>query len=466
MSSELDNGVDIASKSTLTQFILFWIGQLFSIFGSSVVFFSVLWFFTNITVGMENQGTIFTTVSAIVTIPGVIIMFFSGVLIDRWNRKKIILWADSIQAFMSLLLVVLFLFFGLENLWPWNLILVTGIFMVRQTCQSFHRPAIMAIIPLMIPKDKISRFNGMNQFIGSALMIAGPFFANFLIGLNFTFSQILWIDVITFGIALIPTIFIKIPSPKKEIAEGQEGEQKSEEKKPSYFQEFKEGFRTIMDIKGMAALFIVIIVLNFISAPFNSLQYIYFQQILGPVYTTELAINGVFFQVAIFVGAGLMMLRKKWKRKSLLIIGSQFLSIIAYYLYALVGFGNPIWFIYISSALVGVYASIYNTTYQTIFHETIPPDKLGRVFSVDFAISFVLGPIATFVSGPLADWLGLQNLYMGIAIFAALFLTLMTIFSDYRHVGKDTLEITVPEIAEVKEGELKINIESDPVESV
>jgi len=150
------------------------------------------------------------------------------------------------------------------------------------------------------------------------------------------------------------------------------------------------------------------------------------------------------------------MLRKKWKQKSLLIIGSQFLSIAAYFLYALVGFGNPIWFIYISSALVGIYASIYNTTYQTIFHETIPPDKLGRVFSVDFAISFVLGPIATLVSGPLADWLGLQNLYMGIAIFAALFLTLMTIFSDYRHVGKDTLEgleepIEIKEVSKVKE---------------
>ncbi len=451
MSLESNNMESPASKATLTQFILFWIGQLFSIFGSSVVFFSVLWFFTNITEPfVEFQGTIFTTVSAIVTIPGVIILFFSGVFIDRWNRKKIILWADSIQAVMSLLLVVLFFFFGLESLWPWNLIIVTGIFMIRQTCQSFHQPTVQAIIPLMIPKDKISRFNGLNQFVGSALRIVGPFFASFLIGLNLSFSQILWIDVITFGIALIPTIFIKIPPHKKKITEEQVGEQKPTEKKPSYFQEFKEGFQTIMAIQGMAALFIVIIVLNFISQPFNALQYIYFKQILGPEYTLELSINGVFFNIAIFVGAGFIMLRKKWKRKSLLIIGSQFLSIIAYYLYALAGFGNPIWFIYISSALVGVYASIYNATYQTVFHETIPPDKLGRVFSVDYAISFVLGPIAMLVSGPLADWLTLRVLYMGIAIFATLFLTLMTIFSDYRYVGKDTLEESTEQI-EIKE---------------
>jgi DHA3 family macrolide efflux protein-like MFS transporter len=160
--------------------------------------------------------------------------------------------------------------------------------------------------------------------------------------------------------------------------------------------------------------------------------------------------NGIFFNIAVLLGGAFMMIRKQWKRKALLIIGSQYLSIIAWFLIALAGFGFPFWFVYIAGSLTGLYVSIYGTTYRTIFHETIPPDKLGRVFSVDFAISFFLGPFATLASGPLADWLGLEELYMGIAIIAMVFMTLMVIFSKYRLVGKDALEKTNEQI-EIKE---------------
>jgi len=436
MSSESFNGVTTASKSTQINFIAFWVGQLFSLFGSSVVFFSVFIYFAELTKDNPNQGTIFTTVSAIIAIPFTLVLFFSGVFIDRWNRKKIIIISDAVQAISTLVLVVLFML-GYINSWPTNLYVIAGIFMIRQVAQGFHGPAIQAIIPLMIPKEKISRFNGINTFVSSAVHIVGPIFSGFLIGLGLDFTQILWIDVITFLIALMPAILITIPPHKlKTIVK---------EEKSSYIQEFKEGFRTIMNIRGMPALFLVIIVLNTLSQPYGQLQAIFFQKIAGDNYYNLLAYNGIFFQVAILLGGGIMMLRKKWKRKALLIIGTQFFGILAWFLIALAGFSFPYWLVYIATSLTGLYASIYNTTYQTIFHETIPPDKLGRVFSVDYAISFFLGPVATLASGPIADWLGIQNLYLGIAIFAAIFMTLMVIFSDYRFVGKDTLEKPIEE---------------------
>lgn len=470
MSSESNNIMESpANKNTMTSFLLFWTGQLFSVFGSSVVFFAVLWYFAAITAGLPNQGTLFTTVSAIVTIPWTIVLFFSGVFIDRWNRKRIIIISDSIQAAATLVLIIIFML-GYANIWPVNLWTVTIIFMIRQTAQGFHQPTIQAIIPLMIPKDKISRFNGLNTFVGGAVQIAGPVFSSFLIGTGLSFTQILWIDVITFGIALIPAIFIKIP-PHKTKSEGES------EKKSSYGQEFKEGFRTIMDIKGMPALFLVIIVLNVMSQPFGQLGPIFFQKIAGPDFYRPLMINGIFFAIFAFVGAGLMMLRKKWKRKSLLIIIPQFFSLVSWYLMGITGYLNTVsgfsrfYLVYIASAITSLYASIYNTTYQTIFHETIPPDKLGRVFSVDYAISFFLGPLATLASGPLSDWLGIENLYLGIAVVATIFLTIVVIFSNYRHVGKDTLETLkgqtiISEISESVEDQSDIKNELDPVESV
>ncbi|MHA1111438.1 MAG: MFS transporter [Promethearchaeota archaeon] len=466
MSSELNTNGSTANKNTMTSFVFFWIGQLFSVFGSSVVFFAVLWYFADITAGQPNQGTLFTTVSAIVTLPWTIVLFFSGVFIDRWNRKRIILVSDGIQAVATLTLVVIFTL-GYAEIYPVNLWTVTIIFMIRQTAQGFHQPTIQAIIPLMIPHDKISRFNGLSTFIGGAVQIAGPIFSSSLIGAGMSFTQILWIDVISFGVALIPTIFIKIP-PHKVKTEGEP------EKKSSYFAEFKEGFTTIMDIKGMGALFFVIIVLNVMSQPFNSLGPIFFQKIAGADFYQPLMINGIFFAAFSFVGAGIMMIRKKWKRKSLLIIIPQFFSLVSWYLMGITGYLNTVsgfdrfFLVYIASAITSMYSSIYNATYKTIFHETIPADKLGRVFSVDYAISFFLGPFAILASGPLSDWLGIENLYLGLAVAATIFLTIVTIFSNYRHVGKDTLEnlaTTIPEISEPVE-EVDIKNKSDPVESV
>ncbi len=423
MSTETTtNSESPASKTTQFHFIIFWVGQLLSLFGSSVVGFSIFIFFTDLTEGIAYQGTLFTTVSAVIAIPFTIMLFFSGPIIDRYDRKKIIITSDSVQAFVTMILALLFIFGVLTDdkiqLTIW---VCAGMFLIRNVAQGFHGPSIQAIIPLMIKKENISRFNGINTFVSSAVQIVAPIFSGFLMGLGMNFKTMLWIDVGTFLFALVPTLFIKIPPPKAKTETVGEPE-----KKASYREEFKEGFRTIMSLRGFPALFLVILVLNTLSAPFNQLAPLFWKSVVGEGYFTLMAYNGIFFQAAILLGGGIMMIRKQWKRKSLLIIGSQYLGIIAWFLIALSGFFNQyFWFIYIATALTGLYASIYNTTYQTIFHETVPPEKLGRVFSVDFAISFFLGPIATLISGPLADWLGagagigvgLRNLYSGMSYY-------------------------------------------------
>ena len=445
MSTESqNNGESTATNTTQIHFITFWIGQLFSLFGSSVVGFSIFIYLTELTEGIGYQGTLFSTISAVVALPFTIMLFFTGPIVDRYDRKKIIIIADSVQAFVTMILAFLFVSGVLtDDTVQLTIWVSAGMFLIRNVAQGLHGPALQAIIPLMIKKENISRFNSISMFVTSAVQIVGPIFAGFLIGLGMNFKTMLWIDVGTFLIALLPTLLIKIPPPKPKT-------EAEPEKKASYREEFKDGFRTIWAIRGMPALFIVVIVLNTLTAPYNVLAPIFWSRIGGENFYTLMSYNGIFFNIAVLLGGAFMMIRKQWKRKALLIIGSQYLSIIAWFLIALAGFGFPFWFVYIAGSLTGLYVSIYGTTYRTIFHETIPPDKLGRVFSVDFAISFFLGPFATLASGPLADWLGLEELYMGIAIIAMVFMTLMVIFSKYRLVGKDTLEKTIEQI-EIKE---------------
>ena len=454
-----------ATKTTQVHFIMFWFGQLFSLFGSSVVGFSIFIYLTEITEGIAYQGTLFTTVSAVVALPFVIMLFFTGPIVDRYDRKKIILIADSVQAFVTMVLAFLFISGVLtDDTVQLTIWVSAGIFLIRNVAQGLHGPAIQAIVPIMIKKENISRFNSISMFVTSAVQIAAPIFAGFLIGLGMNFKTLLWIDVGTFVIALVPTLFIKIPPPKPKT-------EAIPEKKASYREEFKDGFRTIWAIRGMPALFIVVIVLNTMTAPFNQLAPIFWRRIARENFYILMSYNGIFFNFAILLGGAFMMLKKQWKRKAALIIGSQYLGIIAWFLIALAGFGLPFWFVYIATTLTGLYVSIYGTTYKTIFHETIPPEKLGRVFSVDFAISFFLGPFATLASGPLADWLGLENLYMGIAIIAMVFMTLMVIFSEYRLVGKDTMEsqiksIEVPDPSHPLETKQDSEEISKPVKSI
>ena len=124
----------------------------------------------------------------------------------------------------SLALVLLFMV-GLGSIWT-----ITVIFAIRGLLQGIHGPAVQAIVPLMIPKSKISRFNGFNMFISTGVRILGPVFAGFLFGIGIEFKQILWIDVITFGIAIIPALIVKIPSlPKQEKEVELQGENKEKE---------------------------------------------------------------------------------------------------------------------------------------------------------------------------------------------------------------------------------------------
>ena len=106
------------------------------------------------------------------------------------------------------------------------------------------------------------------------------------------------------------------------------------------------------------------------------------------------------------------------------------------------GYTTNFYFIYAGAGIVGFMFAIGNTVWQTMFHEMIPPDKLGRAFSVDYAISFFLMPLAALVAGPLYDSLGIQTLYLGIIIFSLTFQILMLIFSNMRFIGRGRPELT------------------------
>ena len=210
---------------------------MFSILGSSITQFVIIWWLTIIT----GSPTILSIASFAYILPLTIVFLIAGVITDRWNRKKIIVVVDSLQAFITLILIILF------NLGVENPILIIIINSLLGLFQGFHIPTVSAIVPTMVPKDKLSRMNGVNFLMRSFIQIIGPIIAAVLLAL-FPIKIILWLDPITFLIAFVPLILIKIPSIKPEI---------DSKKKNSFREDFKIGFQTLKVIPVVLMMLLI-----------------------------------------------------------------------------------------------------------------------------------------------------------------------------------------------------------------
>lgn len=393
MEDIIKNG-ELADSKTFKRYIFLWSGQLFSIMGSSLVNFAITWWVTVLT----GSATLLSIAIFMYMLPMAFLTPVAGVLADRWSRKKIIMIADSFQAFTTFGVIVLFTL-GLAN--PLVVMLITGL---RGIAQAFHVPTVNAITPTMVPKDKLSRMNGFGYLFTSLINIVGPVLGAFLYGI-LPISIILWIDIITWLIAMIPLVLTKIPRVKRS---------EIEEKKNSFFFEFKTGLKTIRLIPGLLTLLSLSMLLNFILMPFNVLLP-YYIGIIHEGSELSFAFVMVFLQVGMVLGALLTSIKKEWKHKIFTYFGSLVLvtGILSVYSFAPKGF---FLLMGIANFVIGFSLPIGNTIYMTIIQTTVPLDKMGRVTSIDHSISSLIAPFGALIAGPIADVIGARIVFLLCAI--------------------------------------------------
>ncbi|MBC7960562.1 MAG: MFS transporter, partial [Vallitaleaceae bacterium] len=203
---------------------LFITGQTISLFGSSLVQFAIIWYIT-----LRTQSGMMMTISTICGfLPQLIISLFSGVWADRYNRRVLIMLADGLISSATLVLAILFLL-GHDAIWL--LFLVSGIRSIGAGIQS---PAVQALLPQIVPVDKLMRVNGINGSIGSFIMLLSPIASGAILTIM-TVETAFFIDVVTAAMAITIMFFLKIP-PHKKAAEKQSG---------GYFDDLKEGFKYV-----------------------------------------------------------------------------------------------------------------------------------------------------------------------------------------------------------------------------
>lgn len=404
----------IPTKKSFKNYLYFMFGQQFSLLGSGIIGFVITWWIT-----IETQSAIYLSIATfLIFIPQVIVTPFAGVVADRISRKTIIMIVDSGQAILTLGLFFLF-FFDLTDIW-----FILLIHTMRNVLFAIQVPAFQAIIPSMIPKDKLSRINGANFLFSGIIFMVGPILSALLLEL-FPITYIFLIDVVTYLIALIPLLLIKIPHQRKDIGNL---------KKEPFMKELVDGFKLVKSIPGLLALICFAMIFNFIFRPFNVLWPYYINITHGGT-AFDLAFIFGAIQIGNIIGSIITTVKKKWNSKVKVNIIGESVFFMAYLLVIFAPY-QQFYIMMLGGFLGAITFPITVATYLTIFQEVVPSDKIGRAMSIDHTLSMAIAPIGALIAGPAADFMGITNLYLICAIIGIINPILLWFFTKIRKLDQ------------------------------
>ena len=381
----------LISNQWMKKFLPIWSAQLFSLLGSSLVQFALVWYLTQKT----GSAEILAMATFVAILPDVLLAPFAGALVDRWNRRKVMILADGSTAFFTLILAVLF---ALGKAQVWHIFVVL---FLREIGSIFQWPAMQSSTSLMVPEEHLSRVAGINQAIRGGLnIVAAPLGA--LLMSVLAFYQVISIDIVTAIIAITPLMFIRIPQPVHKL-----------DKVPLSIRvvlgDTVQAFKFMRAWPGILMLTILAAFINFVLVPTDTfLPLMVTQHFHLGVWELSLLQSGM--GIGIVIGGVLLGIWGGFKKKVLtsmmgvmgigvgiLLVGIAPANLFSLALAGMVvcGFMNP----------------ITNGPLQAILQTKVPPEMQGRVLGLVNSICMAMMPLSMLVSAPVVKWLGLQTWY-------------------------------------------------------
>ena len=371
-------------------FFTIWTGQAFSLIGSRVVQFALVWWLTQLT----GSATVLATASIVALVPEIILAPLAGAYVDRWNRRIVMIVADGMIALASLWLAYLF---WIDATQVWH---VYVIMLVRAVGGSFHWPAMQASTSLMVPKEHLTRVAGLNQTLNGALGIVGPPLGALLMEVLLLYGVML-VDVGTAILAILPLFLVHVPQPKRDDM-GSE--------KPTVWADMREGLRYILGWPGLMALIGAAMIVKIALTPaFSLLPLLVSEHFNGG--TAQYSLMEAVAGVGIVVGGLVLSVWGGFRRK----IFTTMMGVVVLGLsFVVLGFtpGSLFWMALASTFVVGLMIPLIDGPIMAILQGTVAPEMQGRVFTLMGSLLWITSPFGLAVAGPVSDWLGLQVWYM------------------------------------------------------
>lgn len=377
-------------KRWKARFFTIWGGQALSLLGSQLVQFALIWHLT-VTTG---SATVLATAALVGMLPSVILGPLVGTLVDRWNRRWIMVLADSITALATVALIIL---------WAMNIVTLWQIYLVlfvRALAGGFHGHAMSASTSLMVPVEHLTRIQGINQMlIGGLSVVAAPLGALLLELLPL--QGILAIDVVTALFAILPLCVMPIPQPERiEQGTGQPAT------RSTIWQDFKAGLRYILGWPGLLLIGLMTVGINFTIIPAFSLLPLLVKTYFG----------GNAMQLGwVEAGLGIGMLLGGM----LLGVWGGFTRKIVTSMVGLMGMGvgtlliavappTALLLVIVAAFLIGVTNAMTTGPFLAIIQSNVEPAMQARVLSLLSSIGSAMVPLGLIIAGPIADTIGIH----------------------------------------------------------
>lgn len=329
-------------------------------------------------------------------IPTFILSPVAGVWADRYNRKLLIVLSDASIAIATLILAIVFLM-GYDS--TWILFLMAAI---RALGTGVQTPAVGAILPQIVPKDKLTKVNGANGSIHAVIMFVSPIVSAGLLTMA-SIEIIFFIDVITAAIAIL-TLLLFFHIPVHEKAAGKQT--------TSYFSDLKEGLSYIKEHDFLKKLFLFFAIFFVLMAPAS---------FLTPLQVTRSFVDDVWrltaieiaFSIGMIVGGALIASWGGFRNRTYTM---TFASLIMGACTFALGIVPLFWIYLVFMAIFGVAVPIFNTPTMVLVQEKVEENYLGRIFGVFGMISTSMMPIGMLIFGPIADYIKIEWLLIGTGI--------------------------------------------------
>ena len=371
------------------EFFTIWTGQAISLISSAILQMAIIFYLTEKT----GSAMVLSIASLVGFLPYVVFGPAIGVLVDRYDRKKIMIGADLIIAVAGGILAIIALYMELP---VWMVMIVL---FIRSVGTAFHSPALSAVTPLLVPEEQLTKCAGYSQSLQSISYIISPAAAAFLYSV-WELNAIIAMDVLGAVIACITVALVCIPK----LSIEQQG------LKRHFMKELKEGFGVLKENKGLFALLLIGTLYMFVYMPINALYPLitmeYFSGTPMHVSITEIA-----YAAGMLAGGLLLGLFGNFKKRIILITISIFMMGVSLTISGLLPSSGFIIFV-VCCAVMGLSVPFYSGVQTALFQEKIKPEYLGRVFSLTGSIISLAMPLGLILSGLFADRVGVNHWFL------------------------------------------------------
>jgi DHA3 family macrolide efflux protein-like MFS transporter len=365
-----------ARQGTAT-FVAVWLGQVCSLVGSTLTGFALsVWVYRN-----TGSVTQFSVVILFTMLPGILVSPLAGTLIDRFDRRALMILSNVWSALWTAGVALLFAF-GTLHLWH-----VCALAAAISASGALLSPAFTASVSQVVPKRHLGRASGMMQFGEAAAQTLAPLFGGFLV-LTINISGVLLIDVITYAFAVATLLFIRLPRATPAAAPAGEG---------GLLREAASGWRYIVGRRGLFWLLLFFAATNFTVS-------------LGNVLLTPLVLSfadaAVYGTVASALGAGLIVgsvLMGVWGGPRRRVQGIFAYGLALGLMLMLEGLRPSALLIGAGVFVTGCFIPVANGCFTPILQSKTPHELQGRVFAAVRLVAWCTAPAAYLAAGPLAD---------------------------------------------------------------